>query len=230
MKPTDPTPPRDPRQAASGHAPHAHPSAPGGPSGHGTSPSFPYDEMHNDDVAHEHSDINVRAIVMSTVVVAVVCVVTAVLMYVLFWTVLETQAEARDPRLSPLARPATSMPPNTLGSPEFGAAPEPRLLTNEPVNLQQIREQERALLSGYGWVDQAAGVARISIDQAKKLVIQRGLPVRPDAVSDERFGTRLPAYGESSSGRIITRPVTAAPAPPAAAPAAEPAPAHKGGH
>ena len=174
--------------------------------------SFPYDEMHNDDVAHEHSDINIGAILMSGVVVFVVCSVTAGLMYGLFG-LLEDQAKARDPKPSPVAMPATQMPTTIQPTPEFGAAPAPRLLTDEPTNLEHVRERERAQLTGYGWVDQKAGVARISIDRAKALMVERGLPVRADAVADPRLGTRTPAFGEASSGRVITKPVTKDPTP-----------------
>jgi len=193
--------------------------------------AYSSDEMHNDDVAHEHSDINIRAVVASAVVIAVVCVVTAVLMYGLFWYVLESQAQARDPKLSPLAPPATQMPPTTTATPTFGSAPDPKLLTNEPTYLSQIRTREQDLLHTYGWVDEKGGVARVPIDEAKKLILERGLPVRPDPVTDPGLGTRVPAGGESSSGRSITRTPSTEPAPatPAAQPPAAP-PAHKDVH
>jgi hypothetical protein len=188
------------------------------------------DALHNDDVAHEHSDINVRAVITSAVVISVVCISTAGLMYLLMM-LLESQAEGRDPKLSPLSMPATQMPPTTIASPTFGSAPEPRLMTNEPMNLDQVREQLRNQLTGYAWVDEKAGIARIPIDEAKKLVIEK-LPVRPDPIADPRLGTHAPAYGESSSGRTITQapaasePASAAPAPPAAA-TEHKAPVHK---
>jgi hypothetical protein len=179
------------------------------------------EEMHNDDVAHEHSDINIPALIWSGVVLAAVVLVTAGLMFVLF-NVLEGQAKARDPKLSPLAMPATTMPPTTNASPFFGSAPEPKLMANEPANLKDVREVEQQQLHSYGWVDEKGGVARIPIDEAKKLMLERGLPVRPDPLTDPSVGTRTPASGESSSGRTITR----TPAPPAATPvpAAAPAP------
>jgi hypothetical protein len=199
---------------------------------HGHSPraASRADELHNDDVAHEHSDVNIRAVIASAVVVAVVCAVTAVLMYGLFWYVLESQAAARDPRLSPLAMPATEMPPTTTATPTFGGAPDPKLLTNEPTYLSHVRTREQDLLHTYGWVDEKGGVARVPIDEAKKLILERGLPVRPDPVTDPQLGTRVPAGGESSSGRAITRTPSTEPAP--AAPAAAPAtaPAHKDVH
>jgi len=189
-------------------------------------------ELHNDDVAHEHSDINVRAVITATVVVAAVCLATAALMWLLF-RYFESEAVARDPKVSPLAAPATQMPPTTLESPAFGGAPEPRLLTDEPRNLQQERGRATDVLQGYGWVDEKSGVARIPIEEAKKLIAERGLPVRPEPVQDPLMGSRLPTRGESSSGRVITHP-PAAPSEPTSAPAAPapaaPAPAHKSGH
>jgi hypothetical protein len=224
MKPTDPPSPHPSRKASAGQAPPAPDPSQKASAGHGHDEP---DELHNDDVAYEHSDINVRAAVMSAVAVTVVCLVTAVLMYGLF-KVLEGQAEARDPKLSPLAMPPTQMPPTTLTSPTFGSAPEPRLMTNEPRKLHEVRGRADEQLHGYGWVDEKAGVARIPIDEAKKLVLERGLPVRPDPIGDPRVGTHLPALGESSSGRTITRSPAAEPAAPAPAPA-QPAP-HKSVH
>jgi hypothetical protein len=187
--------------------------------------------MHNDDVAHEHSDINIQALVWSIVVMFAVVAGTAVLMALLF-NFLEGQAEARDPKLSPLARPATEMPKTTNASPFFGGAPDPKLMTGEPTHLGEVRAAEQGQLHGYAWVDEASGVARIPIDEAKKLMLERGLPVRPDAVSDERLGTRRPASGESSSGRNVTHDLApaAAGSTPAAAPAAPAHDPHKGGN
>jgi len=207
MKPTDP-PSRDasarqgppPPEASAGQAPPSRNAGDRGAIVHHHTP----EELHNDDVAHEHSDINIRAIVWSAVVLTVVCVGTAILMALLF-RLLEDQAAASDPKLSPLAMPATTMPPTTTSSPTFGAAPQPQLLTNEPAFLMQLRDRERQQLGGYGWVDEKAGVARIPIDEAKKVLVERGLSARPDAPADPRLGTHAAAFGESSSGRTVTR-------------------------
>src|SRR4029453_553085 len=180
---------------------------------HGGGHHYKPEELHNDDVAHEESDINIQALIWSAVVLAVVCLTTAALMAGLF-KVLEVQARTRDPQLSPLAMPATTMPTTTNTSPEFGSAPEPRLLTNEPTALRELRTHEQETLHGYGWVNEQAGVARIPIDEAKKLLIERGLPVRPEPTTDPRLGTHAPAFGESSSGRnLLKAPAEASEAP-----------------
>ena len=194
-----------------------------------TSSPSPHDELHNDATAHEESDINIRAVVSATVVVAVVCLTTAALMAALFG-LFERQAEARDPTLSPLAMPATDMPKTTTENPTFGSAPDPKLLTNEPKLLSTTRDDWEKEMHGYAWVDQPAGVVRIPIDRAKELLVHRGsIAVRAEPVEDATLGTHAPAYGESSSGRTITKPVTATGQVPAAPPA-EHKPAAAGEH
>jgi hypothetical protein len=56
--------------------------------------------------------------------------------------------------------------------------PEPRLQTDPRGDLRDLRTREDTLLSTYGWVDKAAGVVRIPIDEAMRITAQRGLPAR----------------------------------------------------
>lgn len=160
-----------------------------------------YDEstLHNEDVAHEHSDVNVRALLTFMFgLVAVVVVIYAAMLGV--FKLLATQAAANDPVMSPLARPAGQQPP------------EPRLLTDEPLNLQRFRAQQTDALKG--------------IDDAKKRLLEQGLPVRADAPNADWMGTHAPAHGESSGGRAIPiRPGADAPAQPVQQPAAAEGPA-----
>ncbi len=62
---------------------------------------------------------------------------------------------------------------------------------------------EAETLGTYGWVDEKSGVARMPIEEAKKLILQRGLPARAEGAADPTLGTPRAAYGESSSGRTI---------------------------
>ena len=240
MTPTDPpsrpVPPRDPQ--APTDAPKGagrRPATGGGPKYRHPieAPEFgePHDEFHrntlvhydhhdgeNPDVGHEHSDVNIRPLFMSAVALLIVTVAAHVIIYFLFGF-LESEAASNQAQLSPVARPATEMPRSTTASPAFNAGsatPGPQLLTNEPMALEQQRAEEQKRLQGFGWVNQSAGVAHISIDQAKKLIVERGLPVRADAPVPPLLGTRLPAAGEASGGRVITVPL---PEPPAGAPA-----------
>jgi hypothetical protein len=173
------------------------------PPGHGAPPPHGAGApLHNPEVAHEHSDVNVRTILMYGVGLLVIGVIVHILMWVLF-AVFERQAAANDPPTSPLAAPATQMPASTTASPYFGTAAGPQLLTNEPAVLMKHRAAEQQQLHTGGWVNQAGGVARIPIEDAKKLLVQQGLPVREDGPVAPTLGTRAAAAGEASSGRTV---------------------------
>jgi hypothetical protein len=185
-----------------------------------------HDGLYNEDVAHEDTDVNIRQLIGYTTGLVVLSLVAAAIVLGVF-NLLDSQAAKNDPVLSPLVAPAGQLPP------------EPRLVEHEPLVLEKHHESEADVLEKYGWVDQAAGIARVPIDEAKKLLLHKGLPVRPGAAADPWVGTHSPAYGESSSGREIrvrpgvnTPPAgTQAPAP-ATPPAADhkaPAAEHKGG-
>jgi hypothetical protein len=159
-------------------------------------------ELHNVDVAHEHSDINIRKLVAAALGLAAITAAVAVLMWGVF-RFLEGQAAERDQAAapSPLAAPASQMPPRMSGQPVFSPTPGPRLLTNEYAVLEENRRSEEQRLNGYGWTDESAGVAHMPVSEAKKLILERGLPVRGGDPIDPTLGTQRPARGEASSGR-----------------------------
>jgi hypothetical protein len=159
------------------------------------------DPLHNEDVAHEHSDINVRAIILFLVGLTAVGVLSAAAMWGVF-VVLEKQAAKNDPPQSPLAMPAAEMPKTTTGSPTFGNAQGPKLLTNEPAALADHRARSRKRLETGEWVDQAAGIGRIPIAEAKKALLHKGLATRAGEPVDPRLGTRPGAMSDASSGRL----------------------------
>lgn len=149
----------------------------------------PHGELHNPDTAHEASDISMRAIVMFVVLLAGVTVAIQVAMYGLFFVLARSEA-ATDQTQSPLATPADQAPAN------------PRLQTTPWSDLKALRAEEFSYLHSYGWIDQQAGVARVPIDKAKALLLQRGLPVRPGPV-DPLEGTGIASAGESTGGRNL---------------------------
>lgn len=55
----------------------------------------------------------------------------------------------------------------------------PRLVTSEPAALAEFRAQEDAFLTSYGWVEKDKAVARMPVDEAMKIVAERGLPKFP---------------------------------------------------
>jgi hypothetical protein len=51
--------------------------------------------------------------------------------------------------------------------------PAPPLQSAPPLDLAALREQKRALLNEYRWIDRDSGIARIPIDRAMTLLIAR---------------------------------------------------------
>jgi hypothetical protein len=130
----------------------------------------------HDDLAahlhHETTDVNVGGVLTF----GAGLVVVAVIVHLLVWLMLGyfiRRSEVHGAREYPLAAAEQNRLP-----------PEPRLQTNPREDLRLLRENEDEVLNSYGWVDKNAGVVRIPIEEAMKIVVQQGLPTRP--ASSER--------------------------------------------
>jgi hypothetical protein len=158
-----------------------------------SSQQHPHGELVNENVHHEHTDINIRAIITFAVALAVIAILIHVAMYGLFavFNKIETKTE---PPVSPLVKPAATQPADF---------PQPLLQTTPHTDLRKLRAEEDAYLHSYGWVDETAGIARIPIDKAKAMLLQKGLPVRADAVTDAVQGTHYAAMADASGGRTL---------------------------
>jgi hypothetical protein len=62
-----------------------------------------------------------------------------------------------------------------------------------PDELAQVRSSQEALLNGYRWIDEKAGVVGIPIDVAMRLLVARGEAAMP--------GSPAPAAGATAPGR-----------------------------
>ena len=69
--------------------------------------------------------------------------------------------------------------------------PLPRLEIDPPTDLARYREEQRKDLDSFGWVDRPAGVVHIPIDEAMRIVAERGLPTR----GEERKAPAAPDQG-----------------------------------
>jgi hypothetical protein len=114
----------------------------------------------------------------------VVLVVTVVAAQLVVWGVFEwfdyrvTRSDApRALMADPPSNPALEGGRLVSGA---ETSPSPALLVDEPVVLRDFRRAEDEALRSYGWIDQSLGTVRLPIDRAKDLVIERGLPVRPE--------------------------------------------------
>jgi hypothetical protein len=70
--------------------------------------------------------------------------------------------------------------------------PEPRLLENEPENLQRMRSAEDQVLNNYAWADDKRTLVKLPIDRAIELLAQRGLPSRPANAAPAASNVSIP--------------------------------------
>jgi hypothetical protein len=106
---------------------------------------------------HERSDMDPRYILFFGVGLAILCAIVIAGVWGLYGR-FERQDEAR-------GRPAP------VG--EITPVPEPRLQVNPQGDLEKIQAQETEILSTYAWIDRDDGVARIPIDRAMQLLVER---------------------------------------------------------
>jgi hypothetical protein len=118
------------------------------------------------DVHHEESDVNIGPILGFGAGLSIVAVFVFFLVWVLF-IYFSSREAARVPPQYPMAATVRDRLP-----------PEPRLQTNPRQDLIDLRAGEEQILGSYGWVDKNAGVVRIPIEEAMRIVVQRGLAAR----------------------------------------------------
>jgi hypothetical protein len=146
---------------------------------------------------HEHTDANVWLIVQFAIWLTIAAIITHLLMWGLFELFVKMRNDAAPVAEFPLA-----------DQQERRLPAGPRLQPIPANEIFEFRQRENAELSEYGWVDRNAGMVHIPIEQAKELLLQRGLPSRPiPASSEATAGTDaavlMPA--DSSSGRTMER-------------------------
>lgn len=117
------------------------------------------------DVRFERTDVDATSLLKFGFWLVVATTVVVLLLWRLFF-VFVAQEAARQP------------PPPVMKPDAAVLAPPPPLLQTAPAkDLAEFRAQEDQVLASYGWVDKEQKVARIPIEEAMRLVAERGLPV-----------------------------------------------------
>jgi len=135
-------------------------------------------------------------------------VVTGVVVYYVIWGVFHFM-DAYERKHQQSKSPMVAMQPDTrepnaerTHAKILQEFPEPRLEDSETTEINDFRYSQDETLASYGWVDQGSGVVRIPIDQAMKLMAQRGLPTIPKAgVAPAAEGVPAPAASQSEKGK-----------------------------
>lgn len=136
---------------------------------------------------HEHTDIDPSVGYKFALWLTVAMLISVGIVYGTFWFFEGAERTANQAaRKYPLAVGQTKEPP------------APNLQTQPFTDVYRLRESEAKRLGTYGWVDKQGGIARIPIDRAIELTLQRGLPARAEGGDALNVVTQ-----DSSSGRTI---------------------------
>jgi len=147
----------------------------------------------------EREDLGARAIFGFLLALVVLGLLVYFAANGVYWS-LEKYNEAHEPRRNPLKQNVET------DTRDFDTAKvrgeiksvfsEPRLETDERNELTEPRMREEERLNSYGYVDQPAGVVHIPIERAMQLIVERGLPVRPQGEASPKN----PSTGKAAAG------------------------------
>jgi hypothetical protein len=139
---------------------------------------------------YEHTDIDPSIAGKFAVWLGIAMALSVAIVYGTFW-LFEGQAQSlsQETQQFPLAAGVSKEPPT------------PRLQTQPFKDVYQLKQGQRDKLTSYGWVDQGTGVVHIPIDEAMRLVAERGgVPTNAQAAP----GELQQVVQDSSSGRTTT--------------------------
>jgi len=136
---------------------------------------------------YEHTDIDTSVGYKFAVWLVVAMVISVGIVYGTFWF-FENQTKQADAvaQKYPLAVGQEKNPP------------APNLQTQPFKDVYMLRQGEAEKLTSYGWIDKEGGVARIPIDRAMEVMLQRGFAARAEGGDGKNVVTQ-----DSSSGRTI---------------------------
>src|SRR4029077_15613665 len=134
---------------------------------------------HNPEVEFEREDLAPKPILVFLGSLVLICLVVALVLRGMY-SYLDRYDNLHQLPQSPLVQPSTAST-RDVSPGDITNFPQPRLESDERLEINDFRLQEEKTLHSYGWVDQSAGVVHIPIDRAMQLLAQRGLPTRPQA-------------------------------------------------
>lgn len=141
-------------------------------------PQYQDDDIFNPETHHEESDVNVRALIWFFVIFVISAFVIHFALFGLYKVFQKTERSNAGQPLTSMAKPAGPSIPQT--EPRLQPFPHQDIppYRNTPVtDLADMRRAEQEKLTTYGF-DPKTGTARIPIKDAKRIVVERGLPVQ----------------------------------------------------
>ena len=134
----------------------------------------------NADVAFESSDVDTRTILAYLFYLAL-AVAAAFIVSVFIFRFTSKMAADSDTPMAPVHRGVgPTMPPEPMLQGVPGHETDPQL------DLRLKRAADEAANEKYGWTDKQAGIARIPVEEAMKIIVSKGLPAVPAPAAEKK--------------------------------------------
>lgn len=112
------------------------------------------------EIEYETRDVNVRTVFKAGLALAMLAAVGAAVSFGVYLRLRQVH-QRQDRPAAPLAQAPGRLPP------------VPRLQSAPQADLGQLRAQHLRELTSYGWINQQAGTARIHVEEAMRLYVER---------------------------------------------------------
>jgi hypothetical protein len=162
----------------------------------------------NPDVMHEESDVSVRGVGTFVGLLFLGLLIVSALMLGMF-KLLDAYATSREAKPSPMARSEKErLPPPGVprlqGAPDHRSLDDPNLIfeKKEPtLEWEALKDKYEYDLNNAAEINPGTGMWRVPINDAKKKLLEKGLPTRQNAPggAQDAEGINLPTF--SSAGR-----------------------------
>jgi hypothetical protein len=134
----------------------------------------------NADVAFESSDVDTRTILAYLFYLAL-AVAAAFIASVFIFRFTSKMAADSDTPMAPVHRGVgPTMPPEPMLQGVPGHETDPQL------DLRLKRAADEAANEKYDWTDKQAGIARIPVEEAMKIIVSKGLPAVPAPAAEKK--------------------------------------------
>lgn len=137
-------------------------------------PSPPGAPGENPDVGHEERDARVRPIAIFGLSLLALVLLSLGLVWGLA-------------RLYNVTNPSPTLLPTPV-TPASRLPPDPRLQEDPTRDLIEYTTENEQDLKSYGWIDQQRGIAKMPIERAITLTLERGLPARETGAQPQEQG------------------------------------------
>lgn len=116
----------------------------------------------NPDVRFEPTDVDAGSLLKAGFVILLVTIAVVFFLYWLYFVFVRQEASRQPP------------PPVLKAQAGLLNPPPPRLQPSPLADLASFREQEDVILNGYGWVDKEKKIVRVPIEEAMRIMAERG--------------------------------------------------------